>query len=407
MSIDRREFVAAAASFAAHAALKPSAALARQRVTKATEDDPLGVRADFPLVNSRTFLNGAYITPSPRQAIAAGQAFLESKARPMNVGALLTKTGEVRGQFARLVNATADEIGFLFATTEGENVVANSVPMSAGDNVVMDELCYDGAFVVHREIEKRRGIELRIVKHRDGAVRPEDIAARVDARTRLVSVSWVSHMNGFRHDLRALADIAHAHGALLHTDAIQGLGTLALDVRATDVDFLCAGTYKGLLAGFGIAPFYVRRSVLDRIQPDRFGTFGVARDLPDFHFEIKPSARRYDYATLPFAEVHQLGATLVYLEKIGVPRIEEHLLGLATRLQQGLQSQGFKLFTPPGNRSTVVSFYSAKPAAELRAAFEAASIDVTVRDGHVRSSVAIFNNAEEVDRLLAVTRGLA
>lgn len=404
MSLDRREFVAAAASLAAGAVLPPSPP---GSALSPVADDPLGVRSDFSIVAARTFLNGAYITPSPRQGIAAAQAFVEARARPMLVGDLLRKAGEVRGQFARLVNASPEEIGFVYATTEGENIVANSVPMSPGDNVVVDDLCYDGALVVHRELEKRRGVELRIVKHKDGAVRAEDIAARVDRRTRLVSVSWVSHRNGFRHDLRALADIAHAHGALLHTDAIQGLGTLTLDVRAADVDFLCAGTYKGLLAGFGVAPFYVKRAVLDRISPDRFGIFGVSKELPEHRFEVDPTAGRYDYATLPFAEVHQLGATLAYLEAVGVPRIEAHLLGLARRMQEGLVGQGFRLFTPPGNQSSVVSFYITKPADLVRAAFEAEPVDVTVREDHVRASVAIFNNADEIDRLLAVTRRLA
>jgi selenocysteine lyase/cysteine desulfurase len=324
----------------------------------------------------------------------------------MLVGDLLRKTGEVRGQFARLVNASPEEIGFVFATTEGENIVANSVPMAPGDNVVIDDLVYDGALVIHRELEMRRGVELRIVRNRDGAVRSEDIAARVDPRTRLVSVAWVSHRNGYRHDLRALADIAHAHGALLHTDAIQGIGTLNLDVHAVDVDFLCSGTYKGLLAGFGVAPFYMKRALLDRIPPDRFGLFGIAKELPDHRFEIDPTAGRYDYATLPFAEVYQLGATLAYIERLGVARIEAHILGLAKRMQEGLLEQGFRLFTPPGNKSSVVSFYIKGPSAEVKTAFEAASIDVTVREDHVRASVAIFNNAEEVDRLLAVTRRL-
>jgi cysteine desulfurase/selenocysteine lyase len=128
--------------------------------------------------------------------------------------------------------------------------------------------------------------------------------------------------------------------------------------------------------------------------------------LSDHRFEIDPTAGRYDYATLPFAEVHQLGATLTYLEAIGVPRIEAHVLGLAKRMQDGLMGQGFRLFTPPGNQSSVVSFYITKPATEVKAAFDAASIDVTVREDHVRASVAIFNNEDEVDRLLAVTRRL-
>ncbi len=406
MPIDRREFVVAAASLAAGAALEPSRALAEPSSGRPGPDDPLGVRADFPVVAERTFLNAAYITPSPRPAIAAGQAFVESRARPMQVGALLGRVNEVAGQFARLINAAPEEVGFVFATTEGENIVANTVPMAPGDNVVIDELSYDGAFVVYRELEKRRGVTLRIVRHREGAVTPADIAAQVDERTRLVSVAWVSHVNGFRHDLRAIADIAHAHGALCHTDAIQGLGVLQLDVRQADVDFLCSGTYKGLLAGFGVAPFYVKRAVLDRIQPDRFGVFGIAKELPDFRFEQKTTARRYDYATLPFGEVHHLGAALAYLEKVGVGKIEEHTVGLARRMQDGLLAQGFRLFTPPGNRSSVVTFYCARPAAEVRAAFDAARVDVTVRDGSVRASTALFNNAEEVDRLLEVTKRL-
>ena len=245
------------------------------------------------------------------------------------------------------------------------------------------------------------------MKHRDGAVTPKDIEAQVDNRTRLVSVAWVSHLNGFRHDMRAIADIAHAHGALLHTDAIQALGVLAVDVRSADVDFLCSGTYKGLLAGFGVAPFYVRRAVLERIPPDRFGAFGVAKSLPDHRFEQRDTARRYDFASLSFAEIHQLGATLAYLEKIGVGRIEDHVVGLARQMQDGLQKQGFKLFTPPGNRSSIVSFYCDKPAADAKAAFEAAKVDVTVREGHIRASAALFNNAEEVSHLLAVTQRLA
>ena len=398
MSIDRRTFVASAAAIVTGIQARPMAPV---------DDDPLGVRADFPLVATRTFLNGAYITPSPVPAIAAAHAFVEARAKPMLVGDLLRKSGEVRGQFARLVHAQPEEIGFAYATTEGENIVANSVPMNPGDNVVIDDLCYDGALVVHRELEKRRGIELRIVRHQEGAVTPADISARVDRRTRLVSVSWVSHRNGWRHDLRAVADIAHAQGALLHTDAIQGIGTIDLDVRAADIDFLCAGTYKGMLAGFGVAPFYMKRELLGRLVPDRYGIFGVSKELPDHRFEIDPTAGRYDYATLPFAEIHHLGASLAYLERIGVPRIEAHVLGLAKRMQEGLLAQGYKLFTPAGNQSAIVSFYTAKPQGEVQAAFDAATIDVTVREGHVRASTAIFNNAAEVDRLLEVTRRLA
>jgi selenocysteine lyase/cysteine desulfurase len=408
VAFDRRQFVTTAASIAAAAAVRPAAAL-EIRPRASTADDPLGVRADFPiLANGRTYLNAAYITPSPRAVTAAGAAFLQAKAeRPMTVAELLAKAGEVRAQFARLINATPDEVGFVFATTEGENTVANNVPMSPGDNVVVDDLHYEGALVVHRELEKRRGIQLRIVRHRDGLVTARDIERHVDDRTRLVSVSLVSSTNGLRHDARALADTAHAHGALLHLDAIQALGTFTVDVRAMDTDFLCSGTYKGLLGGFGVAPFYIRRSLIDRVPIDRFGQFQVASRAPDHRFTIYPNARRYDYATLPFAEVYQLGAGLAYLERVGVARIEAHILGLTKTLSDGLVAQGHRLFTPADNRAAIVAFHYARPMAEVRAAFDAAKVDVTIREGHVRVSVGLFSNVEDIDRLLAVTQRLS
>lgn len=409
MSIDRRTFVASATSLAAAAVVAPTRAFAETPRRIAPGDDPLGVRGDFPILdNGRTFLNAAYITPSPRAVTAAGAAFLQSKAtRPLSVGELLGKTGAVCTQFAKLINASPDEIGFVFATSEGENTVANNIPLAPGDNVVIDDLHYDGAIVAHRQLEQRRGTQLRIVKNRNGVVTPADFARQVDSRTRLIACSYVSSVNGLRHDVRALADLAHAHGALLHVDAIQAVGMFPIDVHADDVDFLCAGTYKWLLGGFGVAPFYIKQSLLDRVPMDRFGIFQVASETPDHHFELKKTARRYNYASLPFAEVHQLGAALSYLEKVGVDRIAEHTFGLTRRLEAGLLKQGYKLFTPAGNRSSVLCFYSKRPKADIEKAFEEAKVDVSVRDDHVRASIALFNNADDVDRLLAVTKPLA
>ncbi|HEX4683776.1 MAG TPA: aminotransferase class V-fold PLP-dependent enzyme [Gemmatimonadaceae bacterium] len=405
--MNRRRFMASAASLAAAAAV-PAPAFA-ERPIPLSGDDPLGVRGDFPILeNGRVFLNSAYIAPTPRQVVAAGTAFQQMKAiRAMSVGELLGAAGAVCSQFAALVHAEPDEVGFVYATSEGENTVANNAPMSPGDSVVIDDLHYDGAIVAYRELERRRGIELRIVANRGGIITPDDIARRVDGRTRLVAVSYVSSVNGLRHDIRALADIAHSHGALLHADAIQAVGMFPIDVRADDMDSMCAGTYKWLLGGFGVAPFYMKRSVIDRVPTDRFGIFQVAEDLPDHHFALKKTARRYNYATLPFAEVHQLGAALTYLQNVGVDRIATHTLGLTRRLERGLLEQGYRLFTPAGNGSAVLCFFHKQGSADVAKVFSETRIDLTVRDDHSRASIALFNNSDDIDRLLEATKRLA
>lgn len=404
MPIDRRSFVAGAAALAA-SAVRPH--LLDAAPAAAPEGpDPLGVRAEFPIVAERTYLNAAYITPIPRSVVAAGTQFLEDKSkRPLTVNDdLLAPDETLRKQFARLVNATPDEVGLLFSTAEGENIIAHGLDLKAGDNVVIDELHYPTEFVLYRALETSRGIELRIVKHRNGAVDVHDFAPHVDQRTRIVSVAWVSHQNGFRHDMRPIADLAHSVGAVFYSDAIQAVGMIDIDVQAAGVDAICCGSYKWMLAGFGVAPFFIRRELIDRLAVDRYGEFQVDKELPDHHFTLDATARKFDYCSRAFGAVHQLSAGLRFIEQVGVPRIEAHTVGLARRLYDGLAAQGHHLFTPPDNHSSIVTIYVPKPMADVRAAFQAANVDVTVRNGQVRMAPALFNTADEIDRCLEVTR---
>lgn len=394
--MNRRSFVAATA-----------ATLAASKLRVRTPDDPLGVRADFPITAERTYLNSAYIAPIPTPVVAAGSEFLVNKSkRPLEVGELLGADGRLRTQFAQLINASPDEVGLLFSTAEGENIIAQGLGLKAGDNVVVDELHYPTEFVLYRELEKSLGIELRVAKHRNGAVEAADFAPLVDQRTRIVSVAWVSHLNGFRHDMRPIADLAHAHGAVFYADAIQAVGMFPIDVQAAGVDAICAGSYKWMLAGFGVAPFYIKREVMDRLRIDRFGEFQVEKELPDHHFELGTTARKFDYCSRAFGPVRELSAGLTYLDSVGVARIEEHTVGLAHRLYDGLTRQGHRLFTPPGNRSSIVTMFTARPMADVKSAFQAARVDVTVRDGQVRIAPALFNTDAEIDRCLEVSKGL-
>ena len=196
MDCTRREFLGTVSAATAMTAV--SCAPPTQR-----GDDPLGVRSDFPVIGESTYLDSPYITPSPRQAVEAAVAFTEAKGRdPVSLGAMLQEADVVRRSYAQLIGASESEVGLLFATSEGENIITRALDLRAGDNVVVDDLHYDTTYVLYRHLEETRGIELRVVENRDGVASPEDFASQVDNRTRLVSVSWVSHQNGFHHDLK-------------------------------------------------------------------------------------------------------------------------------------------------------------------------------------------------------------
>jgi selenocysteine lyase/cysteine desulfurase len=397
MKLSRRQFMGAASTAA-------TVSIAPLRLRAAGEDDPLGIRADFPVTSEGVYLNSAYIAAVPRPVAEAGCAFIDRKAtKPISLGDMQAKADEVRRQFAKLVNATPEEIGFLYTTSEGENLVARSLELKPGDNVVIDELHYHAEFVLYSHLAESQGIDLRIVKHRNGAVDRSDFEPFVDAKTRLVSVAWVSHQNGFRHDLRPLADLAHAHGAYLYTDGIQAAGMFPLDVRAAGVDFMACGTYKWLLGSFGVAPFFVRRELLDRIPNDRWGALHVEQELGNNKFKIYQTAKKYEFATSAFGPIYVLGAGLSYLERVGVDRIETHTVALAAELWKGVADRKFKMLTPEGNRSSIVSFVHGKDPDVVKRVLDGAKIQVSFRERNeqLRVSPALFNNRGDIAAFLS------
>jgi selenocysteine lyase/cysteine desulfurase len=411
VALSRRAFITGVSSAAALTGVSPQALRASGvGETRRSAADPLGVRSDFPVVSGSVYLDSAYITPSPRQAVEAAQRFAEAKAQdPVSLGAMLEETNLVRRRFATLVGATESEVGVLFATSDGENIVAGALDLQPGDNVVIDDLHYETTYLLYQQLAESKGLDVRIVRSEEGRASVEAFAEHVDERTRLVSVAWVSHQNGFRHDLRGLAELAHAHGAYLYADAIQGIGAVDLDVRSTGIDFFATGTYKWLLGGFGIAPFFVREELLDRIGPDRFGSLNIAEELGEHRFRIYDDARKYGYATMSFGAVYQLRAALDYLLEVGVTNIEAHTVSLAQRLHAGLVDQDHDVWTPEGNRSPIVTFRHHRDAGLVRGTLEGAGIRISYkRDGEeLRAGVALFNTAEEIDALLEVTGGWA
>lgn len=400
MSFTRRQFIGSLAAAAATSQVRAAES------TPSPLNDPLGVRGDFPVVTDTVYLDSPYITPSPHQAVLAAQEFVAAKGRvPISLGGMLGESNAVREKFAELIGAQTAEIGLLYATSDGENIVAQALDMGAGDNVVIDDLHYETTYNLYRKLEQERGVELRIVRAKGGAASAEAFAELVDAKTKLVSVSWVSHQNGYHHDLKPLAELAHAHGAYLYADAIQGVGMLELDVRRCGIDFLTAGTYKWLLGGYGVAPFYVRSALLDTVEIDRSGSLHIARHREDFHFDLHRDGRKYGYATLAFGAVFQLRAALDYLLKTGVPNIERHTVALAHSIRSGLLDQGFAVTTPADNRSAIVTFAHGRDVAQVRKDLENANIKVSLKEGgeKIRIGTALFNNTDEVKTFLELT----
>ncbi len=373
-----------------------------------SNDDPLGVRASFPVTEELAYLNTASVGPLPVPVRDALHAYADGKMYRRDTSSGREAIGRARTRFARLFGTEEDEIAFLYATSGAENIIASAVNWQAGDNVVVDELHFVTTFVLYRELERTHGIELRIIPSREGAVSIDDFAAHTDRRTRLISVAWVSNRNGFRYDLPPLADLAHAHGAYLYADAIQAWGTFPTNLREEKVDFACGNGYKWLHADFGCAPFYVRAEHLEWMTADRFGHRQVAETLPGHRFRLKTSAEKLEYANPAYGPVAAMDAALGFLEGVGIDRIASHTHALAGELRAGAEALGMRMFTPPDNPSAIVSFHHGLDPERLGPALAEAGVAITFQeDGNLlRAAVGMFNNRSDVDRLLGVLAGL-
>jgi selenocysteine lyase/cysteine desulfurase len=370
------------------------------------------IRADFPVTQDLAYLDTAYDGPYPLPVLKAGTDFLERRSRGTagRVRDWLGVMEEVRRKVAELINARPHEVAITTSTTQGTNLVATSLPLGPGDNVVWGSQSYPSNGLVWLAQEQRRGLENRIIEDERGALRVSDFVPAVDEHTKVISVSHVSYSNGHVADLRGLADLAHSHGARLHADAIQAVGAIRVDVKETDVDFLTCGTYKWLLGPLGLAFFYVKEELLQELVPVFAGEMQAKAWLNplqeftqgEFPAELHETASKFEYATVHFQGLFELRAALDYILGIGVDRIEEQVLKLSSKLWNGLSDRGFEMRTPPGTQSGIVTCIvgDAEKVDEL---LSENRIVASLKAGNrLRVSPHFFNTEGEIDHLLAV-----
>jgi selenocysteine lyase/cysteine desulfurase len=313
---------------------------------------------------------------------------------------------EVRAFAAQWVNAHPDEIALVRSTTEGINLVAEGLDWRDGDNVVTlaDEFPSNQYPWLN---QASRGVETRRVPTDEGRVDLQRLAEACDSRTRVVSVSWVGYVSGWRNDLAAMAEIAHRHGALFFLDAIQGLGAFPLDVAETPVDFFSADGHKWMLGPEGAGLFYIRREHLDRLRPIGIGWNSVAhaRDFTRIELDFRPTAERFEGGAPNSVGFIGLGASLELLAGYGAAAVGQRVLAVTDHACRELRRIGANVYSYRDERercSGIVTFdVPGLDARETRRVCLARNVALSFRSGRLRISAHAYNNEEDVAQLVA------
>ncbi len=367
-------------------------------------------RALFPVTRAYAYLNHAAMGPAPASvAWATRQAFealslsgsLEMERRQPE--------DDVRARLGRLINVAPTSLAFTKNVSDAFMTIAQGLDWRPGDNVVT-AACEFPANVYPWLNLAEQGVETRMVPVVDGRLSLEAIAALIDERTRLVSVSYVEFGSGMRNDVAAIAKLAHAAGALCAVDGIQALGALRLDATAAELDFVCGGSVKWLLSPAHLGLLYIRPSVLPLLRVARRGWRSVATPFDFFRYDqpLRDDAGRLEGGSNNWLALVTIGAALALLEAAGSEQIEARSLALAAILRAELAERDYEITSPddPGERSAIVTFRSdawqdeaAATAAVARLADDA-QVVISARNGQMRVAPHFYNTVDDIQRML-------
>ena len=409
MVLGRREFLAGAGTLA----LTSRSLLARSQAAamRAPGIFPASVRADFPSVARETYLNSAALHPVGSFTAKAMQQVIDVRLHGPGEGRMdfgAKDQQALKEKYASLIGATANEIAYTSSTSDGENIVVMGLdlPKKKG-NVVIDELHFTTSLYMYKELEKQ-GVELRIVKHRNWAIDPNDMDKAIDRNTRLVSLALVSNVNGFMHDCKAVSALAHARGALVFADIIQAVGAVPMDVKALGIDFASAGTYKWLMGERGFGFLYVKQDLQGTALPTtRYGHRQVTNfNRAELTWEPLPGAARYETGGIAVILAAGVNAGIEYVKSLGIDKIRSHARVLTDRLQAELPPLGYMPLTPRGTETPILAF-GLKDGAATNKVLQAGKVVGTVvgNENRLRLSVSVFNTHEDIDRAVAVLGG--
>jgi selenocysteine lyase/cysteine desulfurase len=367
-------------------------------------------RQEFPHTRDGIlYLDHAAVSPMSHRVRGKIDSYLNQVQREKinNYFDTLSLARDVRTAFARLVHASPERIAIVKNTTDGMLLLARGYPWQPSDRVLLHRLEFPSNVYPWYDL-KPFGVAIDFLDTPLGRVTPAVIEPAIQDRTRLVAVSWVQYLSGYRNDLRSLARWCHERGILLAVDAMQGVGALKLDVQATGVDFLAAGSAKWLMGPQGIGFVYLTEDLQSRLHPPHLGWHSRI-DFLDFHAydqPLKPDANRFEFAT-PFSlGVWGVAGALELLLEAGPEPIERRILALTDTLATGLTELGLELVTDrstPAVKSGIVTVRHPRPERnrEIFQELTAANIFISLRSDCLRFSPHFYNTEEEIATLLA------
>jgi cysteine desulfurase / selenocysteine lyase len=373
------------------------------------------LRAQFPLTDERAYMNTGGLGASPYAVIDAVKAKMDELEKVSETGHSEELWKEVKTAAASLLGCDAGELAFTRNATEGINIVCNGLPMKRGDEMITTTHEHVGNVVPWSALMQREGIVVKLFEPSAASAQEnvDRVAKLITARTRLISVPHATTTVGLILPIKALSDLAKSKNIWLFVDGAQTAGMFPFNLHELGCDAYATSGHKWLLGPKETGLLYVRKDMLDVIQPKFTGAYSADEfDLATNKLKFHPTAQRYEYGTVSIPLRFGLGTAIKFMQRIGMESVWKRDQALSTRLFKGLQDIPFvKVLSPAhdADRSALITMQHEKlPYLELQSHLDKFNLRTRgVSEGDVnglRISTHIYNSVEEVDRVVEATR---
>ncbi len=357
-------------------------------------------REYFPILNEKIQLSSCSQSALSRQVEEAVAAYVETlRHTGMDWNLWMDKVEEAKGHFARLINASVEEIAVLSSVSDCASSVATALDFSGKRNqIVTTEMDFPSIGHVWLA-QQKRGAQIQFIPAAESVIPLEYYSQTVNEQTLITSIPHVSYYNGFKQDVRQIAKIVHEKGSHLFVDAYQSAGSVKIDVKEMDIDFLAAGVQKYMLGIPGIAFLYVKGELAEKLEPVVTGWFGRVNP---FAFDIKQldyatGARRFETGTPPMVNAYAAAASIGMLGDIGVQRIEAYLQSLSSVAIAYAEEKGLRVMSPLDmNQKAANTAIYIPQASKAEAILKEKGIIVSARNDVIRIAPHFYNTEQEV-----------
>ena len=362
---------------------------------------PDSIKDRFPIVSRAVYANSCSQGALSVDVRAAYEQYLsdwDEKGAPWVLW--IEQAERARGRFARLLNASTDEVAVTTSVSTGVSSLLSGLRHPEGRNKIVIS---DFEFPTIGQITHAQELVGKKVHHvavaSDATIPLERLAEAIDEDTGLVAITYVSFRTGSKTDVAEVIRLAHEAGALVLVDAFQAVGAIPIDVGELNADFVVGGTLKYLLGSAGLGFLYCRQDLLSQIVPTQTGWFADEDifEMDIYDYSPSASARKFESGTPSIPNIYAGIAGMDLMHEIGIAATEQHVGRLIDLLVEGIDRIGARMVTPrdPAKRGPMVAVATTDEAAMVGALAED-DILTTARDGNVRLSLHAYNSEEDI-----------